>query len=1064
MLLSTSYFINDLSLRNLRLNKPKPMNKIFLLIFFISSLALQAQDRTISGKVVSAEDGTALPGVNVLIKGTSIGTVTDASGLYKIAVPSTSEVLTFSFIGLLSQDVTIGGRNKIDITMSSDVKQLSEVVVVGYGTQLKQDLTGNISKVSGDAIQNIPVTTFEQAIQGRAAGVLVTAQNGKLGQGLNIRIRGSSSISASNEPLYVIDGIVVTNDNLSSNAASTNALADINFNDIQSIEILKDASAAAIYGSRASNGVVLITTKRGKAGKSNFTANLQLGSSKPTRKREFLNAQQYVELMREAAINNDVRAGLDPVNNPADYVGSDLEFLEGSFLDLFQGDTDWRNLETNTNWENEAYQKASLTSFDFSASGGSEKTTFFFSGGYLDQDGILIGNSFKRLSGRLNLDHKATDRLSFGISTVLSNTINNRLSADNAFSTPLQLVAQSPLTPVRDKNGKLFDNVFNPAMSYYPATVELENSNFVTTVYRNINNLSATYKASDAIRIIGEYGLDLLVQNDDRYQNEFTDTGASIGGFGQSRWVQVVNQTGRLSLAFDKNFNQHAISITTGAEIQNKSISSTDAQAQGFPLPELKKLISAGEPTTTLSSLTEESFQSVFARANYKFRDRYLLSISGRSDGSSKFGPNNRFGFFPAASAGWILSQENFLKSSKAISFFKLRTSYGFTGNSGINNYSYLAQYSGVVYSGEPGLAPSQIPNPELRWEKTAQFDVGIDFGFFNDRVTGEIDYYNKQTTDLLLNTPVPGTSGLATQFKNVGDLENKGVELVLNYAVVKRSDLSVTLGGNIARNENKVLKLDGAQTQIGPVGTRFLNALIVGQPIGSFFGREFAGANPANGDALFYFNRQPTQAELDAGTAFVVPNGVYGDRYVTRNFNSAQAIVLANPTPKYIYGFNTNINYKGLELSVLFQGVYGNKIFDGAGSFLSANGRFEDNSTVDQLARWQKPGDITSVPQARFYTNNGAQSSSRFLYDGSYLRLKTITLAYNVPASVLSKLSLTSLRVYTTAQNLLTFTDYKGWDPEVNTDFNATNVNLGNDFYAAPQPKNFTVGVKVGF
>lgn len=1036
-----------------------------LLIFYLMLSAWMgyAQERRITGTMVSGEDGTPLPGVNVLVKGTTQGSVTDADGRYTLDVPASGTVLVFSFIGMITQEVVIDQRSVIDVQLQSDVQQLSEVVVVGYGTQLKQDLTGNIAKVSGEVIQNIPVTTVEQALQGRAAGVLVTSQNGKLGQGMNIRIRGSSSISASNEPLYVIDGLIVTTDNLSSNAAATNPLADLNYNDIQSIEILKDASASAIYGSRAANGVVLITTKRGKAGKTNFSANIQMGTSKPTRHREFLNSEQYVELMRESAYNNDLRDGIDPINNPADYSGSWLEFWEG-YMDYLGGDTDWKKLETNTDWEKEAYQKATFASYDLTAQGGNEKTSFFFGGGFTDQDGILIGNAFKRISGRLNLDHQASDKLSFGMNLSISNSVNNRLSADNAFSTPLQLVAQSPITPVRDKDGKLYDNALNPAMSYYPATVELENSSFVTTVFRNIAALNAAYKITPELKLVGEYGFDLLTQNDDRYQNEFTETGLGIGGYGQSRWSQVFNQTGRVSFVFDKQLQQHAISFNVGTETQRKSISITDAQAQGFPLPELSKLISAGEPVVTTSNLNEETFISFFARVNYKLRDKYLLSLSGRGDGSSKFGPDYKYGFFPAASAGWILSQENFLQGSATLSFLKFRASYGITGNAGIPNYRYLAQYTGVAYGGEPGLAPSQIPNPELRWEKTAQWDVGFDFGLFKDRVTGEIDYYNKQTSDLLLNTPVPGTSGLATQFKNVGDLENKGFELVVNYSVIKTNDFSLTIGGNYAANQNKILKLDGSQTQIGPTGSRFLNVVKTGEPIGSFFGREFAGADPANGDALFYLNRQPTTDELDDGVAFIVPDEVYGDRYVTKNFNSAEAIILGNPTPKAIYGFNANASYRGFELAILFQGVYGNKVFDGAGSFLSANGRYEDNSTVDQLARWRNPGDITSIPQARLYQNNGAQSSSRFLYDGSYLRLKTLTVAYNFPSSLVSRWSITNLRLYVTGQNLLTFTDYKGWDPEVNTDFNAGNVNLGNDFYAAPQPKNLTVGVKVGF
>jgi TonB-linked SusC/RagA family outer membrane protein len=690
--------------------------------------------------------------------------------------------------------------------------------------------------------------------------------------------------------------------------------------------------------------------------------------------------------------------------------------------------------------------------------------------GYTDQDGILIGNAFKRLSGRLNLDHKASDKLSFGLNVMISNTINNRLSTDNAFATPLQLAAQSPITPVRDQDGNLYSNseyvpgVGYAAMSYYPATMELVNSSFIVNGFRNLVAANATYKITNDLRIIGEYGFDLLTQNDDRYQNEYTDTGLGLGGYGQSRWSRVFNQTGRGMLAWDKVTDQHNISVTAGTEYQEKTIDISNAEAQGFPLRELTKLTSAAEPIVTFSSLQKEVFVSFFARANYKLNDRYLFSVSGRTDGSSKFGPDNKYGFFPSASAGWILSEEGFLSNQATVSFLKFRASYGITGNAGIPNYAYLSLYSGQAYGGVPALSPIQIANNELKWEKTAQFDVGFDFGFFNDKLTGEIDYYNKQTSDLLLDAPVPATSGYITQFRNVGELENKGVELVLNYLVFKNSDLSVSVGGNFATNKNTITKLYEGVTQIGPTGSRFINALKVGEPIGVFYGREFAGADPANGDALFYLNRDPTQTEIDDGDAFVVPDNVYGNRYVTNDFNLAGSKVLGNPTPKNIYGFSTNVTYKGLELSVLFQGVTGNQVFDGAGGFMSANGRYEDNSTIDQLNRWQNVGDITKVPQARLYGSNGAQSSSRFLYDADYLRLKTVTLAYNLPIDLVSKLSLTSVRVYATGQNLLTITDYKGWDPEVNSDAFATNVDFGNDFYAAPQPKNFTVGVKVGF
>jgi TonB-dependent starch-binding outer membrane protein SusC len=1029
------------------------MKKI-LLVYFSVCLTLataMAQDREVSGRVTAADDGSPLPGVNVVIKGTTMGAVTDSDGRYRLSVPGTGVTLVFSFIGYSNLEAEVSTRSVIDVQLETDITQLSEVVVVGYGTQLKQDLTGNVVKVGGDVIQNLPVTSFEQAMQGRASGVLITSQNGKVGQGINIRIRGSSSISAGNEPLYVVDGMIINTDNLSDNGAATNALADLNFNDIQSIEILKDASAAAIYGSRGANGVVMITTKRGKNGKTNFSANFQYGSSKPTGHREWLNSEEYVELFREAAYNNDLSDGIDPINNTGDYSGSWLEYAEDE-LDFLSGNYDpdfsWRNSATrvNTDWEKQAFQKANLTSFDLTASGGNEKTTFYFSGGYSDQDGILLGNSFKRLSGRLNLDHKATSKLSFGLNVAISKTSNNRLSNDNDFSTPLQMVAQAPITPVRDKEGNFFDDALNPSMFYYPATVERVNSTFLTEVFRNVVSTNVTYKITDNLSVKGEYGFDLLTQQQDRYWNNLTQNGrGAVNGYGQSRWNQLFNYTTRALILYNKQFNEHTVDFTGGFEFQGKTYDVVDAQSQNFPLVQLTKLASAAEPIISSSNLEEENFLSYFGRANYKFKNRYLVGLSGRVDASSKFGPDNKHGFFPAGSLGWIINQEGFMSSVEAVSFLKLRASYGITGNAAIPNYRYLAQYSGISYGGNSGLAPTQIPNPDLSWEKTAQFDIGIDFGFFNDKLTGEIDYYNKQTSGLLLDKPVPSTSGVTSIFKNIGDLENKGFEVVLNYAIIKTGDLSVSVGGNFANNKNKILKLDGEQTRIDPGSSRYINVVMVGQPIGTFYGPEFAGVDPANGDALWYVND--------------------GDHTATTNsVSNAKRIVLGNPTPTSVYGFNVNASYKGFDLSILLQGVAGNKIYNAAGGFMSANGRYEDNQTRDQLKRWQKPGDITDVPQARLYTNNGAQASSRFLQDGSYLRLKTLTLGYNLSQGLVSRLSLTSLRLYVSGQNLLTFTKYTGWDPEVNTDFLASNIFLSNDFYAAPQARNIMFGVKVGF
>lgn len=1046
------------------------MRKILLYlmtIVFIGHYSL-AQDTTVSGVVADAETGEPLPGVNVVIKGTSTGVNTDLQGTYKISANSDA-ILIFSFIGMESKEVPVNGRSKIDVELGYDISQLSEVVVVGYGSQIKEDLTGNIANVSGEDIQNIAVPSFEQAIQGRTAGVQITSQNGKVGGGINIRVRGSSSITASNEPLYVIDGVPMTSENQSVTNAATNPLSDLNFNDIESIDILKDASASAIYGSRGSNGVVLITTKSGKAGKTRLSFDSQFGFSEPTNKREFLNAGQYVELFREAAYNNDIADGFDPINNPADYPGSWLELMEGS-MDYLSGHRDWREETANnpnwkgTDWQDQAFQQAQFQNHNLSASGGDEKTQFYASGSITDQDGILIGNSFERISGRLNLDHSINDKLRVGLNVGITKSVNNRVTDDNQFSTPLQLVAQSPLTPVRDLDGVLYDDAINPAMFYYPATVELENSTFETSVYRNIGNTNLEYDITDNLTLVGEYGFDLMTQYENRYQNSQTQTGrpADVNGVGQDRWVRIFNNTTKAYLRWDKQLENHSLNVVAGSEYQKSTRDQTSVTAQGFPLDELTKVASAAEATVWSGTLNEFSFLSYFGRANYKFSNKYLLTVSGRVDASSRFGENSRYGFFPATSVGWIISEEDFISSSGAISFLKLRGSYGLTGNAGIGNYEHFGLFTGVNYNGGAALAPSQIPNPDLEWEKTAQVDVGIDFGFFNDRLTGEIDYYKKNTTDLLLNVPVPGTSGFRSQTQNVGALENEGLEFVLNYNLVTSSEFLWTTSLNISRNQNRITKLEGDQEFIESGSSRYLNSIRLGEAIGVHFGAEYAGADPANGDAIWYLNREPSEAELSGGSVFQVDH--LGNKYVTNDFGLAERKVLGNPNPDYIFGWNNTFTFKNFDLNILMQGQYGNQIFLGGGTFTSANARFEDNQTADQLDRWQEPGDITDVPQARLYANNGAQPSSRYLSDGSFVRLKTLTFGYNFPKGFLDNDFIENFRIYFSGQNLLTFTNYEGWDPEVNTDYLASNIFLGNDFYSAPQARTYTFGVKLGF
>ncbi|GHB59140.1 SusC/RagA family TonB-linked outer membrane protein [Persicitalea jodogahamensis] len=995
-----------------------------------------AQEARVTGTVTSAEDGSSLPGVSVQVKGTQRGTQTDATGGYSIeAAPNA--VLIFSFVGFIPQEIAVGSSSTINVQLAGDIRSLSEVVVTGYGTQSKRNLTGNIAKVSGAEIANTPVTTFEQALQGRAAGVQVTSLNGKLGQGMQMRIRGSSSVTASNEPLYVLDGIPLTSRDQGTSTAPQNPLADINFNDIESIDILKDASAAAIYGARASNGVVLITTKKGKSGKTKFNVSYQMGSSKPTRLRQWLNTAQYVELFSEA-VQNGIDAGYLPES-----------YLTGSTYSRFTryaaGDqAGWENGTIDTDWQAEAFQKAPMGQFDISASGGDDKTRFFVSAQALDQKGILIKNSFKRLSGRVNLDHKATDRLTLGVNVNLARTVNGRLSNDNAFSTPLQIIALPPITPVIDpRTNELSGNYtlyFNPLLNR-------DFSSNVSTSYRTIGNIFAEYRFANWLKFRSEVGTDIYNLNEDQYFGKETsrNTGAP-NGLGFSSWAQVTNYTSNNFFTLGHTFaDRHDVDATLGMTFQKSEASFNSVTGQEFPSNAYTKIISSANITAGSSSGSNFSFLSYFARANYRFENKYLLSVSGRVDGSSRFGANNRYGFFPAASVGWIITEESFMEGIPTLSLLKLRGSYGLTGNAEIGNFDSYGLYRGDAgYAGVPGQRPEQIENPDLRWEQTTQTDIGLEFGLFSGRLSGEVDYYIKNTRDLLLNVNVPGTSGFRTQLRNIGNLENKGWEFVL------RSDNTTgafkwNTSLNLSANRNKIVNLDGQVITGG-----FINRAVEGQPIGSFFSIEYAGVDPDNGDALYYRNDER-------------PDGTF-DRTTTNNPNEAQRVIIGNPNPKLIGGISNSFAYKGLEFNILFQGQTGNDIYNGGGKFQSANGDFFDNQTVDQLDRWQKPGDITNVPQARLFGANGTAESSRYLQRGDYLRLKNATLSYNLPSAITNRVKLDRVRVYVTGQNLLTFTKYTGWDPEVNADYLAGNIGLGNDFYSAPQAKTIIVGINLGF
>jgi TonB-dependent starch-binding outer membrane protein SusC len=1028
------------------------MKKLLLLlcVSFGFVLSAWAQDRTISGKVTAAEDGSPLPGVNVLIKGTTVGVVTDADGNYKLAVNSSNPVLVFSFIGFANKEIEAGQQSVVDVQLSADVTQLSEVVVVGYGTQLKQDLTGNVASVKGDVLKNIPVPTFEQALQGRAAGVFIEAGNGKLGQGIKVRVRGSSSVSAGNQPLYVIDGIPMTSNSQSNIGGQTNPLTDINPADIASIEILKDASAAAIYGSRAANGVVIITTKKGKAGKTSFNIGYQTGFSEATGHREWLNTAEFVELFTESngGMTNSLtrrfnRYGADPLalTTPT----SNNTPHESWITPGAPGYVD-------TDWEKEALKRGTINQVDLNASGGTEKTKFYGSFSYSDQEGILIGNRFKRLSGRVNLDHQATEKLSLGMNFSFSKSLNYRLADDNAFSTPMQIIALSPMTPVIDPRTNLISGVLNPVSGlpngnfplYYNPLIDNQYNSRVTEVFRNFGSVYANYKITKGLTFRSEVGYDLLNQHEERYYaKESSRNSGQPNGESNDIWTQVFNYTTNNFLQFTKNFSDlHAVEAIAGMSYQESNNNFGSVSGQQFPSNAYKEIVSAATISAGNSQESQFTFLSYFARANYKFRNKYLVSLSGRVDGSSRFGVDNRYGFFPAGSVGWVISEEGFMDNLKVVDFLKLRASYGVVGNAEIGNFDSYGLYSGDGgVAGVPGQRPFQIANPNLGWEKTAQLNVGLDLGVLDNRITVGLDYYIKKTTDLLLNVNLAGATGYRTQTQNVGELENKGFEFVLNTENLVGA-VRWTTNINFAINKNEIVSLDGQLLQ-----GDFLSVAKEGEPLGIFYGPKYAGVDVQNGDALYYIvNSDGTQS-------------------TTNDYNAATYQKIGDPNPNMIAGITNTITFKGIDFSFLFQGVYGNQVYNGGGKFMSANGDFFDNQTKDQMRRWRNPGDVTDVPQARLFGANGTGESSRYVSDASYTRLKNVTLGYNLPASMISKLKLSSLRVYFIAQNLLTFTKYEGWDPEVNADtYAGNNINQGIDFYSAPQAKSITFGINIGF
>lgn len=1005
---------------NLKVYFMKQFSLFFAILLSVGLQFVCAQTREITGRVTSAEDGSSIPGVSVIVKGTIAGSITDIDGNYRITVPEDARILQFSFVGMETQEAEIGRRTTINIQLKSATIGVDEVIVVGYGKQIKSELTGAIAKVDIGELQRVPSPTFETSLQGKTPGVFIEKGTGKLGEGIKIRVRGTSSLSASNQPLYVVDGVVVTSqDQGIETNQPVNPIADLNFDDIESIQILKDASAAAIYGSRGSNGVVIITTKSGKKNQpTRVHVGYSLSLSSESEATPFLNTAQFVELVGESLEN----AGW------ADAGMGETEIL--SWAGYAPGD-----VLPDTDWNDTMFRDAVSHKYNASVIGGDKNTQFYVGMSYDDQEGILVANDYTRMSGRLNLDHTVNEKLQIGAKFNLVKSDLYRVSNDNAFATPMQLIAHAPFfEPYIDgePNGDTF---------YYNSLLSIKYDTDETRIYRAFANAYLNYTLIEGLTFHSIFGLDNMTQRENQYQSRKTDDG-SPAGKSYLRNVNVLNWTFDNYFTYDKTFTEdHVMQLVGGMSAQESNTFMSFVGGQTFPSDYFQTLSSAAENDGYDSEETGYSYLSFFLRGNYKLMDKYLLSASFRTDGSSKFGKDNRYGNFYSASVGWVLSKEEFLASSQWISFLKVRASYGLTGNSEIEDFGALGLYDGYSYAGKPALSPEQLENRGLSWENTRQYDIGIDFGFWDNRVNGEIDFYRKNTEDLLLSRLLPYTTGFASITENVGELRNQGIEFAINSSNIT-GDFTWNTSFNIATNDNEITKI------VAPM-TFARNRVEEGEPIGIFYMRKYAGVDPANGDALYYLEE--------------------GSDQTTNSYSEAADMKVGDPNPDFYGGLTNSFTYKGFDLRLFLQFVYGNDIYNDAGRFMSANGDWVDNQTRDQMGRWQNPGDITDIPQARFGESNGTRHSSRYIYDGSYLRLKDITLGYTLPKKVSERFNINRARFYVTALNLLTWTDFPLYDPEVNhpgVDRTTTeeNIRQGIWYYSTPQSKTFTFGVSLTF
>ncbi|MEY4108039.1 MAG: hypothetical protein RL181_2381 [Bacteroidota bacterium] len=1015
---------------------------LILSLLLFSAVSLMAQ-RAITGKVMD-EKSEPLIGASILVKGTSTGTVTDVDGSFELQAPANATTLVVSYTGYATKEVALSSASAYTITLESEAIALEDVVVVGYGTQSRKELTGSVAKISSEQIARLPVTGVDQALQGQAPGVQVTAASGTPGSSVSIRVRGPSSISAGNQPLYVVDGIPVNTGSYSQigvGGQQVNALADLNPADIESIEILKDAAAAAIYGSRASNGVVLITTKRGKQQKTQISVNSYYGNQEVWRRLEPLTGPEYVGLVQEM-VRERYGATIKP-----------------SALGLRNLDNDPASYPS-TNWFDQIFRTAPISQTDVNFAGGTDRTKFYVSGSYFNQDGTIIGSGFDRYSFRINLDNLVTDNFKIGVSTGFSRSHNNRIQNDNniygVLSTSLLLGTHIPVynadgTYGRDANASIENPVANALEPSYD-------------VYTNrlLSNIYGEWTILKDLRFRSSVSVDYLNLRDDRFIPATHIQAAGVNGTGQQAMSADLNLVNENYFTYRKSFGKLNFDGLVGASYQNSSFESFFGQGENYPGKSIRELNAASVKKDVSSNKTEWGLNSYFSRFNFSYNSKYFLSASVRADGSSRFGANNRWGVFPAVSAAWRIS-EDFFANSSIISEMKLKASWGVRGNQDIGNFASRALIQpGTNYLQRAGLAPSQLGNPNLTWEEREDIDLGLEVGLFEDKLQLTVDAYRGTTNELLLSRPLVGSSGFTGITENIGSIRNEGIDIALTTTNVSTSKLSWTTTANVSFFRNEILKLAGT-----PFAAGFASWVEEGQALGAFRGYEVVKIfqTQAEIDALNQTAREKTGIASAVYQSTLTRPGdiMFADINNDGRITSDDQKILGNANPKFYGGVTNNIQGYGFDLSFFFQFSIGNMVFNNTRAFSEGmNSIFGQAATVRD--RWTTSNTDTDIPRAVFGDpNNNRRVSDRFLEDASYVRLKNLTLGYTLPKNVLKKVGLNNARVYVTGQNLLTFTDYSGFDPEVST-FGETNTAAGTDFLTFPQARTMLVGINLGF